>query len=163
MIVFSGFAIPDLYSFRVMEKEKYDFKRTTDLTFYEFDSEGPKGRIRKEIQFYLVQQSPSIFNLALGKLLENDNIDTISVTGNKDTSKILTVVSEAIIEFLSSRKDALVYIRGNTPARTRLFQMWIARMFAEFSDSVIIEGRQKEIWIPFKKGIAFEAFLIRKR
>lgn len=144
-------------------KKKYDYNIIHDWTVYEFYSEGKNGRIRKEIHFELMQKTPSIFNLSVGKLLKDGNIDDKTITGNQDTEKILSVISDAILEFINSRNAALVYVKGSTPSRTRLFQMWIAKVYEQFNPLVWIDGRVKERWIPFKKGIAFEAFLMGRR
>jgi hypothetical protein len=149
-----------------MEKDKYPFEKTQDITVYDFYSIGHRGTIRKKIRFDLMQRSPSIFNLTLGNIPDEedqDEIDTMTVTGNGDTAKILTVVSDVIIDFLLGRTEALVYVEGATPARNRLFQMWIARTYKEIRHRIWIEGLVKKRWIPFKKGITFEAFLIRKK
>ncbi|MCG2614761.1 hypothetical protein LZZ85_10735 [Terrimonas sp. NA20] len=146
-----------------MKKEVYEYVKIEDHTLYQFFSYGPKGLIRKLIQFNLVQRIPLIFNLELGKALSGNKIDTSSVTDNKDTNKILLSVTEAIIEFLNERREALVFLEGSTPARTRLFQIWIARIFDQHRGFISIEGRIKNNWYLFEKGKSFDAFLIKKK
>jgi len=48
-----------------MTIEKYALKAEINLTVFEFLSEGPKGLIRKIIQFQETNQ-PNIYNLAFG-------------------------------------------------------------------------------------------------
>ena len=62
---------------------------------YEFDSEGPKGRIRKVVR-YTLQNAGGIryFNLGFGDLNKaTDKIDDLAVTDNQDREKILATVA----------------------------------------------------------------------
>lgn len=133
-----------------------------DLTVYEFYSVGPNGRIRKLIKLSLMQRVPLIFSLEPGDALNEVEINLLSVTDNKDTDIILLSATQAIIEFLNERNEALVFFEGITSARTRLFQIWITRVLNQYSDFISIEGRIKNQWRPFEKGVLFDAFLIRK-
>ncbi len=145
-----------------MKKEAYEYKKIEDLTLYEFFSIGPKGRIQQMIQLGMVQKVPLIFNLELGPILSDNKIDTLSVTNNKDTKKILQSVTESILEFLNGRQEALVLIQGSTPARTRLFQMWIRGIHDQYREDISIEGWFRNRWYEFQKDMQFEAFLIKK-
>ena len=49
-----------------MKLNRYEFKSGDKFLTYEFLSEGPKGKIQKLIQFSLVNQDTSFFNLAFG-------------------------------------------------------------------------------------------------
>jgi hypothetical protein len=153
----------DFGSFYVMKKEVYEYKKIQDLTVYEFYSFGPNGRIRKEIQFDMMQKVPLVFNLVLAKADSRGDLDVQSITDNKDTGQILSSVTNAIIEFLESRPEALVHIEGVTPSRTRLFQMWITKIFDQYCDRISIEGMHKKRWLPFEKDIRFDAFVLKRK
>jgi hypothetical protein len=80
------------------------------LTF-EFYSEGPKGKIKKIIQFkkLVAPESPhDIYNLAFGDLKENGKIDDLSISDNKDSEKVLTTVATAVIAFTNKHPDVLI-------------------------------------------------------
>jgi hypothetical protein len=47
--MFGGFVI-----FVTMNKERYDIVANPDRTLFEFNSDGPNGTIKKEIQYTLV-------------------------------------------------------------------------------------------------------------
>ena len=50
-----------------MELEKYNVERNTNVFVYEFYSEGPRGRIKKAVEFqYLPAFGRNFFNLTLG-------------------------------------------------------------------------------------------------
>jgi hypothetical protein len=150
-------------SFYVMKREVYKCVKILDLTVYEFYSIGPNGRIRKLIKLNLVQRIPLIFTLELGKALAKNKIDVFSVTDNKDTEKILSSVTEVLIEFLHERHEALVLFEGSTSARTRLFQIWISKALDKYGDLISIEGRIGNRWHRFEKGVTFDAFLIKRK
>ena len=83
-----------------MEWEIYELKK--DEKGYWFYSEGPRGRIRKVIEFQWVQGlGSSTFNLAFGDFNEGTNqLDDRSVSNNQDHLKVLHTVAAAIIRFL---------------------------------------------------------------
>jgi hypothetical protein len=68
-----------------MKTEKYHLKSESKFTRFEFVSEGPKGAIRKLIEFQETT-NPDVFNLAFGDLNpETQEIDDLSVSDNGDT------------------------------------------------------------------------------
>lgn len=65
-----------------MKVEKYQLKSESSLTTFEFISEGPKGLIRKRIEFQKTND-PRLFNLAFGdKNTETGEIDDKVVSNN---------------------------------------------------------------------------------
>jgi hypothetical protein len=60
-----------------MNLEKYSLKSAKNLTIFEFTSEGPRGKIKKLIQFQETNE-PNLFNLAFGdRILETYTIDDL--------------------------------------------------------------------------------------
>ncbi|MDB5248279.1 MAG: hypothetical protein JWQ40_2673 [Segetibacter sp.] len=67
-----------------MKLEKYQLKSSEELLSYEFISEGPKGLIRKRIQFTLVN-GDQVYNLAFrDKDPVTGAIDDLAVSNNGD-------------------------------------------------------------------------------
>ena len=106
-----------------MINDKYDFSFGADFRVFEFDSEGPKGRIRKIIQYSEINLK-NYFNLGFGdKNIDTNSIDDLVVTDNKDSQKILMTVAATLFVFTNYYPDAYVVAIGSTLARTRLYRI----------------------------------------
>jgi hypothetical protein len=69
---------------------------------FKFISEGPKGRIDKEIQ-YAETLIKNVYNLAFGDKNEiNGEIDDKIISNNKDAQKILATVAASVLIFSQS-------------------------------------------------------------
>ena len=63
-----------------MNIERYEYLVSADYLDYEFHSDGPNGKIKKIIRFTKTNAAYlSIYNLALGDLSENGNINDIAI------------------------------------------------------------------------------------
>ena len=72
-----------------MKVEKYNLKTSSKGKRYEFISEGPKGAIRKLIEFQATHDL-GLFNLAFGdKDPQTGEMDDLSVSDNGDMEKVL--------------------------------------------------------------------------
>ncbi len=70
-----------------MNVEKYNLKAETELTRFEFISEGPNGVIRKLIEFQETTQQ-GLYNLAFGdKDSITGGINDLAVSNNGDREK----------------------------------------------------------------------------
>ena len=72
----------------------------------------------------------------------------------------MATVAQTMILFTNYYPKALVFFKGSTEVRTRLYQMAITKYFEELSDSFDIKGYLDENWLPYKKNVVYEAFLI---
>jgi hypothetical protein len=99
-----------------VNQEKYDFVTNDSLLDYEFESEGPRGKIRKVVRFSLKNANGlTYFNLAFGDWnpLEN-KIDDRTVSDNNDTKKVLATVASTVLTFVSIFPDMPIYALGCT-------------------------------------------------
>ncbi len=149
-----------------MDIEKYDYVINEMLLDYEFESDGPRGKIKKLVSF--VPQNvggTTYFNLGFGDLIvETGKINDLSVSDNKDTQKILATIAATVLEFTNHFPDMMVYARGSTPARTRLYQMGITANLTEIEPLLKVFGFINGKWQPFEKNVNYEAFLaLRKK
>jgi hypothetical protein len=141
-----------------MKIEKYQLKTGEDLFSYDFISEGVKGRITKHIGFKLVNER-GIYNLSLGDIDPlTGEIDYEAVSNNGDGEKVLATVVSAIFAFWEDHPYALIYARGNTASRTRLYQIGINKYYDEIKDMLDIYGKTENGWFPFKKNMNCLAF-----
>lgn len=114
-----------------MKTEKYYLKSESRFTRFEFISEGPKGAIRKLIEFQKTTNA-DVFNLAFGDFSsEIDEIDDLSVSDNGDTEKVLATVVNAVYTVFNQYPDVFVYATGSTKSRTRLYRMGITRFMTK--------------------------------
>jgi hypothetical protein len=82
-----------------MHIDKYQFKADEKFIRFEFISEGPKGAIRKFIEFQRTTE-PDVYNLAFGdKHPVSGGIDDLAVSDNGDTEKVLATVVAAVYTF----------------------------------------------------------------
>lgn len=131
-------------------------------TRYEFISKGPRGNILKAVIYGQIEED--LFNLAFGDWDDvHKKIDDISRSDNGDRDKILATVAATAISFTNNFPTAVIYTEGSTPARTRLYQMGIAKNLEEITENFEIEGYANGAWEPFQKGHNYEAFLVRRK
>ena len=125
-----------------MNLQRYEFVRKRTYKEYFFYSEGPMGQIRKIVRFILLSYNPPYYNLVLGDWDEALNdIDDISVTNNGDTEKVLATVAAIIFDFIDIFKNARVITEGNTPARTRRYQIGINKYWGDIEKIFYKIGR----------------------
>lgn len=148
-----------------MNLDHYDLYPGSGNFYYEFYSEGPKGRIRKLIQFHLVQDSPDVvYNLGFGDWVdETGDVDDLAVSNNNDRKRVLSTVAQAVLAFTRKHKNAFIVAKGSTPSRTRLYQMGIAEFYYDIESLFHVSGRIGSRWLAFEKGKNYDAFLIKRK
>jgi len=107
-----------------MQEDSSHVKRASEVHHYEFYSEGPKGSIKKVVQFQLIDETNYVFNLAFGDWEEEKGVldDKIS-TNNHDGKKFsLRLLKQWWISW-GNHPTATVFAKGSTASRTRLYQM----------------------------------------
>ena len=130
---------------------------------YWFYSEGPRGRIRKVIEFQWMRGlGSSTFNLAFGDFNESTGqLDDRSVSNNHDRLKVLHTVAVAIIRFLEDHPRSIILIKANSLARARLYQMMISSVWTTIEQEHEVYGKHEPYWSPFVKGLNYSEFLIK--
>ncbi len=149
-----------------MAEDRYPYLKIPEEYYYEFYSEGPNGVIKKIVRYSLIQETPfKIYNLGFGDWDEKENdVDDMVNTNNQDRQRVLATVADTVIDFLKHHREVSVFAKGSTKSRTRLYQMNITAFWNEIVyGSFIVNGYLNKEWLPFQKGINFEAFIIRKK
>lgn len=150
-----------------MKYERYtELLVTKDYLEFEFNSIGPKGSIRKLIQFTETPDK-SIVNLAFGNKLEDGSIDDLARDDNKDRNKILATVVTVVKLYFGKYPDKCIFFKGSSPERTRLYRMAITINLEELSIDFEIIGtltdKHTSDNVPFEKGINFLGFLVKPK
>ena len=146
-----------------MKVDKYSIKAEGNFTVFEFISEGPKGAIRKIVQFQETNE-PKLYNLAFGdKNIDTGEIDDLVVSNNGDSEKVLATVVSALYAFFDSYPEAFVYATGSTSARTRLYRMGITRFYEEMLEDFYLYGQIGDDFYEFEIGKEYKGFLAERK
>lgn len=146
-----------------MNLEKYTMDADEELFTFEFNSFGPKGRIRKIVQFTKTNWK-DIYNLGFGDKNENTGeISDFSISNNSDSNRVLVTVASSVSAFTIRYPNLWVYATGSTDSRTRLYQIGISRHLDEIQLEFEIFGLRENEWIPFLRNINYEAFIIKRK
>jgi hypothetical protein len=130
---------------------------------FEFYSIGPNGKIKKRIVFIKDIHRIDTFHIGFGDVNEEDEVDDLSVSDNKDSKKILLTVVFTIHQFLKVFPNKYILVHGSTPARTRLYQIGIRNHWEIISQQLEIYGLTKNKWKLFEQGVSYNAFLIKQK
>ncbi len=145
-----------------MQLPKYTYKTNQTFLDYEFESIGPKGKIKKVVRFTAIQKS--VYNLAFGDLdKETGEISDTVVTNNSDSKKVLSTVAAIVYDFMNQYPESWVVAKGSTHSRTRLYRMGIANHFSEIEELFEVYGLRDNNWLRFELRRDYEAFLIRRK
>jgi len=155
-----------------MKHSNYELYRNTETTIFEFKSLGPNGEITKVIIFNATQ-SKEIYNLAFGDLVYNEvqkryTLDDSIITDNGDRDIILATVARSVYIFTEKHPEKMVFFKGSTLGRTRLYRRAISINLEELSETFTIFGSIKNefgnvISVPFKSSGDFFGFIIKRK
>jgi hypothetical protein len=148
-----------------MKYEVYtDLDVTNDLHAVEFVSVGKCGSILKRIVF-VPTKLPTVFNLAFGDIIDDYEIDDLIISDNGDRNKILATVVNVVKLFTEKYPDRLIYFRGSTQERTRLYRMAVGLNLEELSKTfdIYAEVDDSQDFVPFRKNMIIRAFLIKRK
>ncbi len=145
-----------------MHLDRYKYYADASFFDFEFESEGPKGKIKKIARFLAIEKN--VYNFGFGDLDEHTGeiSDTI-VTNNGDGFKVLATVASIILDFISIFINASIFIKGSTPVRTRWYQMNISAFWEDIHHTIEVFGYKNGEWDYFKRGHHYEAFLGRNK
>ena len=146
-----------------MKIEKYALKAESSLTVFEFISEGPKGLIRKLIQFQQTNE-PNLYNLAFGdKNVETGEIDDLAISNNGDSEKVLATVVAALYAFFDKHPDAFVYATGSTSVTNTAYRLGITRFYEEIIQDFYLYGQLGDQFYEFETGKDYSGFLTQQK
>jgi len=111
-----------------MNHKRYKYSASDTYLDFEFDSVGPNGKIRKIVRYSPQNASgTTYFNLGFGDLnFKTGRVDDLAISNNQDRETILATIAATVLEFTRHFPDVMVYAKGSTPVRTRLYQIGIS-------------------------------------
>lgn len=145
-----------------MEFERYHIENNVNSVYFEFISKGNHGSIVKLVKYDLIYDDPLVFNLGFGDKNDKGEIDFSAISNNGDTEKVLSTVAYTLVDFFDVYPTAIVYFVGLTKNRTRLYQMGISKFISLIPKEFSIYGELDGVAQRFKKGVNYNAFIIRK-
>ncbi|MCF2491562.1 DUF6934 family protein [Dyadobacter sp. CY347] len=145
-----------------MQYQAYPVESNEENTRFQFQSVGKRGVFEKVI--FITPLTFDTFNLSLVDFNPaTGNYDDLSVTDNGDMPEVLITVVSAIHQFLASNPFKRIYFEGSTPARTRLYQIAISKIYDSEQSDLLISGLQDGQLFPFEPNSNFEGFLAEKK
>ena len=147
-----------------MRNERYELRTGRSVTIFEFVSEGPKGLIRKRVEYKITSQD-NIYILAFGDVdAETDDFDDEVISNNNDSRKVLATVASTIYLFTAAFPDAIVYAEGRNSARTRLYRMGISNNLEELQKTFDVNGFiENEGWFEYEKNKNYSSFFVKRK
>jgi hypothetical protein len=116
-----------------------NIQTSPDYHVFEFDSDG-RQRLRKRVQFDLIDASEHIYNLSLCTVLPDGNLDCKSDTKDGDMDRVLETTAHIGILYINQFPERKVFLQGSDAKRSRKYQMGINRYLMELSKKYFIEG-----------------------
>ena len=144
--------------------ESYDFAEISyAASLFEFTSSGPKGDIKKIVQFEETA-SKYIWFLSFGNINEDGTLDDTTINDNKDRDKILYTVAKIVFDFTEKYPDRYIFFTGSSLGRIRLYRMVITLKFEELTKMFMIWGIDKN-GKPgqFEKNQEYYAFFVKRK
>ena len=146
-----------------MNYEKYELESDRKLLVFEFISTGPKGEIRKLVQ-YTETNLKDYYNLGFGdKNNKTGEIDDKVITNNGDSQIVLATVASTAYAFTEKYPDAWIYAVGSNSIRTRLYRIGITNNLLEIKRDFDVYGLKDGQWHEFRRSVEYKAFLIRRK
>ncbi len=139
-----------------MHQPFYPFTILNEAHRFDFVSVGDHA-ISKTI-IYQRTNIPDTFQLVMGDVHDSGMVDIYHVSDNGDMKKVLATVFQSMFTFLEIHIHATVVFAGSTHARTRLYQIAIARELAIASERYIVQGFNGEHFEPFERNKPYQGF-----
>ena len=147
-----------------MKYPRYEYLTEEELHFFEFTSVGPKGSIKKIVE-YSKLNVPDMYNLAFGDYDEKtDYINDKVVTNNGDSHKVLSTVVSTVYAFSGKYPDVWIFATGSSEVRTRLYRMGITNNLEEIREDFYVYGMKiDETFEEFVVGEDYLGFLVTRK
>jgi len=104
--------------------EHYEYTVDENFDQFEFESDGPKGKIQKIVKLRYVTRN--MYLISFGDLDPiTRRLNDKAISNNSDTAKVVFTLAKIILDFTELFPEARLFFTGSTKSRTRLYQMMI--------------------------------------
>lgn len=142
-----------------MKVKAYTLEMGESGMVFEFVSEGPRGPIPKIVIFSKIDDR-GIYNLGFGDWNPTkQEMDDQVRSNNGDTERVLATVVHTVVLFTAQFPDAVVFAKGSTNGRTRMYQMGLSKYLDSIGEEFDLYGLVDGNWEIFQKNRTYEAFL----
>ncbi|MCF0061197.1 hypothetical protein MUK70_18315 [Dyadobacter chenwenxiniae] len=141
-----------------MNEPFYEFRVLDEACRFDFLSIG-KRNIPKTVIYYK-SDNPAVFSLTLASIKSDGNLDFQTTSNNGDMKIILATVVQTLKIFLAAYPKAVVVFTGNSPSRTRLYNIIISREIEQVKDYLEVMGFAEnyvELFVPNRR---YEGFIV---
>lgn len=151
-----------------MHLDSYKLLARQDMLRFEFYSDGPKGLLKKEIEFtklYAMDRITSAYSISLLDMdIFGNYVRDKVATSNGDGDKVFATVAKAIIQFSNMYPKALIHAQGSTAARTRLYRIQISKMIDLIGQEFEVIGvLESGVWETYEKDRPYSMFLAQRK
>lgn len=146
-----------------MTLNRYGIRRhKTNENIFEFTSEGVKN-ILKVVEFQPTD-TPGVYNLAMADKVRG-KISYTHVSNNKDTEKVMETVGYIIQSYTLEHPERRIFVTGNAPAKTRLYQMYLSKNLSQIQKEFYVWAQPKAgaTFELLKKGKNYVSFLAKRK
>lgn len=147
-----------------MRYDRYDVEIGLASMTFEFVSEGPKGFIKKRVE-YRVTANPNIFILSFGDVdAETNDMNDEVVSDNHDSMKVIATVASTVYLFTDKYPKAVVYAEGSNAVRTRLYRINLSNNLEELSEQFYVYGFIENVgWFTYEKNKDYSSFYVKRK
>lgn len=155
-----------------MNIPNYKLLTNKDVTLFRFKSKGINGEIDKGI-VYKATKNSTIYNLGFGDLVfdpiqKKYIIDDFAISDNGDRNKVLATVAKSAYIFSEKYPEKVIFFKGSTNSRTRLYRRAISLNLKELSETFYIFGATEDgngniSNVPFDSNGDFYGFIMKRK
>jgi hypothetical protein len=143
-----------------MKNEYYPFLSNQEKWYFEFESEGTKGKITKIVLFSKIKNN--IWNLGFGDKT-GDNWEDAVISNNGDLLKVMATIVAIGVEFSENWPDLIIHIQPVDDKRKMLYNALFKRNYLEINQNFEVKGFLKNRWVQYDTEKNFDQFRIRRK
>ncbi len=107
--------------------------------------------------------SDGLYNFGFGDLNNQNDVDDLVVTDNKDTGMVLATLIQILVVFLETHSGKAVHFKGSTCSRTRMYQIILTKEKASWENKLTVYGIVNGDIMPFEIDFKFDAFIVKQK
>ena len=135
---------------------------SADKHMYWFLSSGINGNVLKVVTIDEMEIE-NRFNIGLADFI-NEDLNYSHISGNNDLDIILGTIVKIALDFTSTFASCELFVTGNTPAKTRLYQIKVSNNLSAIKELFEVAGMNEDgNFVSFVKGEKYHGILLIKK